>query len=282
MLLSGSTHTHWGASAGSSGACNAPRRGALVGETVWAPPAHERIRVRETYGVAVRLGESGEIEPGWSAAICGLVDVPKDTDTGWRSGWVSPVRSSRDGLRPSAGSSMCPRARGGGPAGRVLRDRAGMVHDHLRARQCVQGHGVVVWLGEGGAVGPEWAVTICGFVNVFGTPSPVVAAGHFSLNCNVAAKVASGVRPEKKRWRCGPEFGHELSSSWVRVEVSTALLDGVRRRVTRGSGVWRKSVRMLPGRGAGCACLTFAGQSNRGGRRGHLPERLRLSLGGGG
>ncbi len=74
--------------------------------------------------------------------------------------------------------------------------------------------------------GPEWAVAICGFVNVFGTPSPVVAAGHFSLNCNVAAKVASGVGPEKKRWRCGPEFGHELSSSWVRVEVSTALLDG--------------------------------------------------------
>ena len=132
---------------------------------MWAPPTHKRIRVRERVGLAVRLGEtgvivwvvrgrlrvrqwvqghgvaawlgeSGEIEPGWSAAICGLVDVPKDTDTGWRSGWVSPVGSSRQ------------------------------VRGHLRARQCVQGHGVVVRLGESAEIEPGCSATICGLVNV--------------------------------------------------------------------------------------------------------------------
>ena len=124
MFLSGSNHTHWVASAGISGACNAPRRGALVGGGVWAPPTHKRIRVRERvglavrlgetgeivgmvrgrlwvrqcvqgHGVAVRLGESGGIEPGWSTTICGLVNVSKDT--GWWSGWARAVRSARNG-----------------------------------------------------------------------------------------------------------------------------------------------------------------------------------------
>ncbi len=85
---------------------------------------------------------------------------------------------------------------------------------------------MVARLGEGGAVGPVWAATICGLVSVLDALSPVGGAGHLSLNCKVAVKVASGMGSEKKNWRCGPEFGHESNSSWVQAEVSTALLAG--------------------------------------------------------
>ena len=52
-------------------------------EPGWSAAICGLVKSAQGHGVAVRLGECGAIGPGWSAAICGPVNVPKDT--GWRS-----------------------------------------------------------------------------------------------------------------------------------------------------------------------------------------------------